>query len=106
MKKGGGTPGKNPVKKVWRKKKMRKTWKKLLSLAMAATMTLSLAGCGGGGQSDTGANSAQTPSNAESAGTNNNSGEGSTANTEKPNLDKLTIMVDGTVQFAKSCTWR
>ena len=71
---------------------MRKTMKKLLAMALAATMVVGLAACGG----DEGTKSNATPTPATSGS--ENAGNAGTA--EKKDLDKLTIMVDGTVQFA------
>lgn len=70
---------------------MRKTFKKLLAMALAATMVVGLTACGGGEQSNAGATA--TPAATGNEGTDSSS-------TEKKDLDKLTIMVDGTVQFA------
>ena len=71
---------------------MRKTFKKLLAMALAATMVVGLAACGG--DEGTSSNTTPTPANGDSA----NAGNAGTTATK--DLDKLTIMVDGTVQFA------
>jgi len=75
---------------------MRKTFKKLLAMALAATMVVGLAACGG----DEGTNNNATPTPATSGDSANAGNSGNAGTAEKKDLDKLTIMVDGTVQFA------
>ncbi len=71
---------------------MRKTFKKFFAMALAATMIVGLAACGG----DKGTQGNSNPAADGGQSTDN----GNAGTTEKKDLDKLTIMVDGTVQFA------
>lgn len=75
--------------------------KKFLSVALAASMVLGLAACGNG-NGDEQANNTPTPKPTQSAQTGGQDNSGSTDNNEekKPDLKKLTIMLDNTVQFA------
>lgn len=74
---------------------MRKTFKKFLAMTLAATMVVGLAACGG----DEGTKNNDAPATSTPAAGGENAGS-NTGTTEKKDLDKLTIMVDGTVQFA------
>ena len=67
---------------------MRKTSQKLLAMLLATTMLVGLTACGSGEEKKS-----NNPTPTTSAGSNE-------ASTEKKDLKKLTIMVDGTVQFA------